>query len=50
MKDISIGGNINFNFHKSKIKDRELSSLKFTDNLYKKDIEKFLKFLSSHFQ
>ena len=50
MKDISIGGNINFNYPKNKINDKELFSLKFTDNLYKKDIEKFLRFLSSHFQ
>ena len=48
MKDISIGGDFNFNYQKRKFNDRDLFSLKFTDNLYKKDVEKFIKFLSSH--
>ena len=40
----------NINFDKKKdINDFELFSLKITDSLYKKDIGKFLEFLSSHF-
>ena len=48
MKDISLKGNINFD-KKKDINDYELFSLKITDNLYKKDIGKFLETLSSHF-
>ena len=48
MKNISLKGNINFN-RKKEINDYELFSLKITDSLYKKDIEKFLDTLSSHF-
>ena len=48
MKDISLKGNINF-VKKKDINDHELFSLKITDNLYKKDIGKFLETLSSHF-
>ncbi|MDC3046791.1 hypothetical protein OA165_00680 [Prochlorococcus sp. AH-736-A21] len=48
MKNISLKGNINV--HKKKdINGNELFSLKITDSLYKKDIEKFLETLSSHF-
>ena len=48
MKNISLKGDINFN-KKKDINDYELFSLKITDNLYKKDIGKFLETLSSHF-
>ena len=48
MKNISLNGNINFDKKKDK-NDYELLSLKITDSLYKKDIEKFLDTLSSHF-
>ena len=48
MKNISFKGNINFD-KKKDINDYELFSLKITDNLYKKDIGKFLEILSSHF-
>ena len=49
MKNISFNGNINFDKKEREIKDFELFSLKNTDNLYKKDIDKFLETLSSHF-
>ena len=49
MKNISFKGNIKFDNDDNKINDRELSSLKLTDSLYKKDIDKFLKILSAHF-
>ena len=49
MKNISLKGNINFDNKEKEIKDYELFSLKITDSLYKKDISKFLKTLSSHF-
>ena len=48
MKNVSLKGNINFD-KKKDINDYDLLSLKITDSLYKKDIEKFLKTLSSHF-
>jgi len=48
MKNISLKGNINFN-KKKDLNDYELFSLKITDNIYKKDIGKFLETLSSHF-
>ena len=48
MKNISLKGNINFD-KKKDIDNYELFSLKITDNLYKKDIGKFLETLSSHF-
>ena len=47
MKNISLKGNINFD-KKKDVNDYELFSLKITDSLYKKDIGKFLEFLSSH--
>ena len=48
MKNISLKGHINFDKQKDR-NDYELFSLKITDNLYKKDIGKFLETLSSHF-
>ena len=49
MKDISSKGNINFDNKEKVSNDYELISLKTTDNLYKKDIGKFLEILSSNF-
>ena len=51
MKNISLKGNINFDNKKDikDINDYELFSLKIIDSLYKKNIEKFLETLSSHF-
>ena len=49
MKDISLQRNINFNNQEKERKDYEFFSLKITDSLYKKDIGKFLKAISSHF-
>ena len=49
MNDISLNGNINFKNKEEKTNDHELFSLKFTDSLYKKDIGKFVEFLSSYF-
>ena len=49
MKNISFQGNINFDNEEKERNDYELFSLKITDSLYKKDIEKFLETLSSHF-
>ena len=48
MKNISLKGNINYG-KKKDINDYESFSLKITDSLYKKDIEKFIETLSSHF-
>ena len=48
MENISLKGNINFD-KKKDINVHELFSLKIIDSLYKKDIEKFLNTLSSHF-
>ena len=47
MKNISLKRNINFD-KKKDMNDYELFSLKITDSLYKKDIGKFLEFISSH--
>ena len=49
MKNISIRKNINLNNCERTLNDNKFFSLKITDSLYKKDIEKFLDFLSSHF-
>ena len=49
MKNISLKGNFDFNNKEKEIRNYELFSLKITDNLYKKDIGKFLQTLSSHF-
>ena len=48
MKNISLKGYINFD-KKKDLNGYELFSLKITDNLFKKDIGKFLETLSSHF-
>ncbi len=49
MKHISINENEEFKKNNNDIIDNELFSLKITDSLYKKDIGKFLEFLSSYF-
>ena len=49
MKNTSLKRNFNFDNEKKDINDYELFSLKITDNLYKKDIGKFLDIISSHF-
>ncbi len=49
MKNISLKGKMNFDNQEDDINENELSSLKITDSLYKKDIGKFLEILSSHF-
>ena len=49
MKNISFQRNINFNNEEKDRNDYEFFSLKITDSLYKKDIGKFLKTLSSYF-
>ena len=48
MENISLQKNINFDDEEKEINDYELFSLKITDSLYKKDIGKFLEFLSSY--
>ncbi len=49
MHDISLKGNINLDNKVGKTSENEFFSLKFIDNLYKKDIGKFLEILSYHF-
>tara|TARA_Y100000589_G_C27194309_1_gene646095 strand:+ start:5045 stop:5197 length:153 start_codon:yes stop_codon:yes gene_type:complete len=49
MKHLSVNENHDFENNNNDILDNELFSLKITDSLYKKDIGKFLEFLSSHF-
>ncbi len=48
MNHIRVNENDDFDNTNSEILDNELFSLKFTDSLYKKDIGKFLEFLSSY--
>jgi len=48
MNHIRVKENEEFDKRSNEILDNELFSLKFTDSLYKKDIGKFLEFLSSH--
>ena len=48
MNHIRVKENEEFNKRRNEILDNELFSLKFTDSLYKKDIGKFLEFLSSY--
>ena len=48
MNHISVKENEEFDKRSNEILENELFSLKFTDSLYKKDIGKFLEFLSSH--
>ena len=48
MNNIRFNENEDFKKTSNDILDNELFSLKFTDSLYKKDIGKFLEFLSSY--
>ena len=48
MNHIRIKESEEFDKRSNEILDNELFSLKFTDSLYKKDIGKFLEFLSSY--
>tara|TARA_Y100000589_G_scaffold163063_1_gene154920 strand:- start:135 stop:287 length:153 start_codon:yes stop_codon:yes gene_type:complete len=48
MNHITVNKNEDFDKRSNDLLDNELFSLKFTDSLYKKDIGKFLEFLSSH--
>ena len=48
MNQIIVNENEDFKQRENDIIDNEFFSLKFTDSLYKKDIGKFLEFLSSH--
>ena len=48
MNHLRVKENEEFDKRSNEILDNELFSLKFTDSLYKKDIDKFLEFLSSH--
>tara|TARA_Y100000589_G_scaffold215279_1_gene203122 strand:- start:1196 stop:1348 length:153 start_codon:yes stop_codon:yes gene_type:complete len=49
MKHLRVGQDEDFDNKNNDILDNELFSLKITDSLYKKDIGKFLEFLSSYF-
>lgn len=49
MKHLRVNENEDFDKSNNDILDNELFSLKITDSLYKKDIGKFLEFLSSYF-
>ncbi len=49
MNHITVNENEDFEKNSNEILDNELFSLKFTDSLYKKDIGKYLEFLSSYF-
>ena len=48
MKNFRVNKNKEFDKGNNDILDNELFSLKITDSLYKKDIGKFLEFLSSY--
>ena len=48
MNNLSMDENLNYEEEKNELLDHEFFSLKFTDSLYKKDIGKFLEFLSSY--
>ncbi len=49
MKQFSVNHNSDFEKNNKDILDHELFSLKITDSLYKKDIGKFLEYLSYYF-
>lgn len=49
MKRYTSHENQDFSRENDDILENELFSLKLTDSLYKKDIGKFIEFLSSHF-
>ena len=49
MNHLRVNENEDLNKNNNDILDYEIFSLKITDSLYKKDIGKFLEFLSSYF-
>ena len=49
MTQFQINDESNYKNRDNEILDNEMFSLKITDSLYKKDIGKFLEFLSSYF-
>tara|TARA_Y100000589_G_C27036831_1_gene581444 strand:- start:206 stop:358 length:153 start_codon:yes stop_codon:yes gene_type:complete len=49
MNNLGMNDNLNFEEENKELLDNEFFSLKFTDSLYKKDIGKFVEFLSSYF-
>ena len=49
MKNFTINKNSDFYKENHELSDNELFSLKSTDSLYKKDIGKFIEFLTSYF-
>ena len=49
MNNFSMNQNLNYEEENKELLDYEFFSLKFTDSLYKKDIGKFVEFLSSYF-
>ena len=49
MKNFVVNENQDYDKENNDLLDNELFSLKITDSLYKKDIGKFLEFLSSYF-
>ena len=49
MNNLGINENFKFEEENKELLDHEFFSLKFTDSLYKKDIGKFVEFLSSYF-
>ena len=49
MNNLGINKEFNFEEKNKELLDNEFFSLKFTDSLYKKDIGKFVEFLSSYF-
>ena len=49
MNNLGINEELDFEDKNKELLDNEFFSLKFTDSLYKKDIGKFVEFLSSYF-
>ena len=49
MRNFTINKNSDFYKENHELSDNELFSLKSTDSLYKKDIGKFIEFLTSYF-
>jgi len=49
MNNLGMNEELNFEEENKELLDHEFFSLKFTDSLYKKDIGKFVEFLSSYF-
>ena len=49
MKNFVVNENQDYDKENNDLLDNELFSLKITDSLYKKDIGKFIEFLSSYF-